>query len=264
MRTLIFALFLATAPLACGAQSVSDVVRLELLPGWREADGSHVAGLRISLAPGWKTYWRSPGEAGVPPSFDWSGSRNVVSATPHFPVPDVFHVNGMRTIGYKDSVVLPIVLRPGRVGQPIALRGRIELGVCETICIPFRARVEATLPAGSTAVGPEIRAALADAPMSASQARLRSIDCRIEPISDGLRLTATLEMPAVGSDEAAVIEIGNPNIWVSEVDTRRSGDQLTASADLVPPQGAPFALDRSSLRFTVLAGGSAVEVNGCG
>ncbi len=264
MRTLVTALLLALAPLAVEAQPASDVVKLELLPGWRQADGTHVAGLRISMAPGWKTYWRAPGEAGIPPSFDWSGSRNVASATPHFPVPDVFSIGGIRTIGYKDSVVLPIALQPSRPGEPISLRANVELGVCESVCIPIRAQITATLNAGSTDGATEIRKALADAPMSPSRAGLRGIDCRIEPISDGLRLTATFRMPAFGSEEAAVIELGDPKIWVSEVEARRDGGRLTAAADLVPPSGAPFALDRSSLRFTVLAGGRAVEMNGCG
>jgi DsbC/DsbD-like thiol-disulfide interchange protein len=241
------------------------VVQLELLPGWRQADGTHMAGLRITLAPGWKTYWRAPGEAGVPPTFDWSRSSNLAGARTQFPVPDVFSLNGVRTIGYRDSVVLPIALRPRNDGQAIALRGKVGLGVCETICIPFEARIEATLPAGGAGAGTaEIRAALADVPLSKSAAGVRGVSCRVEPIRDGLRLTATMQMPPLGRDEAAVIEAGDPSIWVSEVATRREGGALTATADLVPPQGAPFALDRSSLRFTVLADGRAAELNGCG
>ena len=178
-------------------------------------------------------------------------------------MPGVFRVNGMRTIGYRDGVVLPIALKPRDAAAPIALRGRVDLGVCETICIPFQARIEATLPAGGGAGAAEIRAALADAPLSAAEAGVRAVTCRIEPIADGLRLTATMEMPALGRDEAAVIELADPTIWVSEAEARRQGGTLTATADLVPPQGTPFALDRSSLRFTVLADGRAVEVRGC-
>lgn len=256
-------LLTASAGLAA-AQSVADVVRLDLLPGWRQADGTHMAGLRITLQPGWKTYWRSPGEAGIPPNFDWSGSSNLAGARAHYPVPQVFHVNGMRTIGYKDSVVLPIALRPREGGDAIVLRGRVELGVCESICIPFEARIEATLPAGAESGAAEIRAALSNVPLSAGQAGVRSVSCSIEPVPDGLRLTATFDMPALGRDEAAVIETSNPAIWVSEAQSLRNGGTLTAVADLVPPQGAPFALDRSSLRFTVLANGRAAEVQGCG
>lgn len=264
MRTFLAAIILAATVGAATAQSAADVVRLELLPGWRQSDGTHVAGLRIALAPGWKTYWRAPGDAGIPPSFDWSGSSNLAGAQPHFPVPEVFLQNGMRTIGYEDGVVLPITLRPREDGKPIALRGRIGLGVCETVCIPFEARIEATLPVGPGSGAAEIKAALADVPLSAAQAQVRGVGCRIDPIRDGLRLTATMQMPALGSQESAVIEPADASIWVSQVETRRQGGTLTATADLVPPHGAPFALDRSSLRFTVLADGRATEMQGCG
>ena len=263
MRMLLTVLLFAASAGAAAGQSAADVVRLELLPGWRQADGTHMAGLRISLAPGWKTYWRAPGEAGIPPSFDWSGSDNLAAARTHYPTPEVFSVRGVRTIGYEDGVVLPIALRPTDRGEAIALRGHVELGVCESVCIPFEARIEAVLPAaGSTGAG-AIRAALSDAPLSAAQAGARGVDCRLEPIGDGLRLTATLDMPPLGGDEAAIVELSDSTIWVSEVEARRQGDTLTAVADLVPPQGAPFALDRSSLRFTVLADGRAVEISGC-
>lgn len=257
---LVLALLLATP---VSAQSVADVVRLELLPGWRQADGTHMAGLRITLAPGWKTYWRAPGEAGIPPSFDWSRSRNLAGARTHFPVPEVFRINGFRTIGYKDGVVLPLALRPVDAGQAIILTGRVELGVCESVCIPFEARLEATLPPGEGTGTTAIRAALSDVPLSSAQAGVRSVSCALRPIADGLRLTATVEMPALGRDEATVIELADPAIWVSEVKAERRGGRLTATADLVPPAGAPFALDRSSLRFTVLADGRAVEMRGC-
>lgn len=264
MRTLIAALFLALSAAAAAAQSVADVVRLELLTGWRQADGTHMAGLRIALAPGWKTYWRAPGEAGIPPSFDWSGSANLAGAQAHFPAPEIFTLNGIRSIGYRDGVVLPLALRPREAGEAIALSGTVELGVCESVCIPFEARIEASLPAGTGTGAAEIRAALAEAPLSAAEAGVRGVSCRVEPIRDGLRLTATVEMPALGRDEAAVIEAGDPSIWVSEVETRRQGGALRAAADLVPPQGTPFALDRSSLRITVLGGGRAAELRGCG
>ena len=71
--------------------------------GWQMQNGHHMAGLSLQLAPDWKTYWRAPGEAGIPPLFDWSGSTNVQSVRVHWPSPVVFHLNGMQTIGYHDG-----------------------------------------------------------------------------------------------------------------------------------------------------------------
>lgn len=263
MRTLLsLVLFFATAG-GTMAQSPSDAARLELLHGWRQADGVHIAGLRITLAPGWKTYWRSPGEAGIPPAFDWSGSSNLAGARTSFPVPEVFHLDGLQAIGYRDSVVFPLALRPRDAGKPISLRGRVALGVCETICIPFEARITATLSPGETSGQTAIRAALSDAPMTAAQAGVRKVSCHLEPIRDGLRITASLSLPPLGRDEVTAIELADPSIWVSQVETTRQGGTLTATADLVPASGEPFALDRSSLRFTVLSDGRAAEVHGC-
>ncbi|WP_436784953.1 protein-disulfide reductase DsbD domain-containing protein, partial [Streptomyces sp. URMC 126] len=68
----------------------------------------------------WKTYWRSPGDSGVPPQFDWSGAANVAQATPLWPRPEVIESGGERTLGYHDRLVLPIALTPAAPGQPMA------------------------------------------------------------------------------------------------------------------------------------------------
>jgi DsbC/DsbD-like thiol-disulfide interchange protein len=222
-----------------------------------------MAGLRITLAPGWKTYWRAPGEAGIPPSFDWSTSENLALASTHFPTPDVFEINGMRTIGYGGSVVLPLAFRPADAGGAIALRGSVSLGVCETICIPFSARIAADLVPGTDRGEREIRAALAQAPRSAAEAGVDGVGCRVEPIADGLRLTALIDMPSLGRDEIAVFEAGDPDLWISGAEVRRTGGTLVAAADLVAPHGGPFVLDRSAVRVTVLADGHGVEIEGC-
>jgi hypothetical protein len=76
-------------------------------------------------------------------------------------------------------------------------------------------------------------------------------------------MTTRITMPTLGQNEAVVVEPADGAIWVSQSDTRRSGATLTATTDLVPPAGAPFALDRSTLRITVVGPQGAVEVTGC-
>ena len=88
----ITALFLAAAPVS--AQMPDTLAEAEIAPGWREGN-THVAGLTIRLAPGWKTYWRAPGDAGIPPGFNWSGSSNVAGVRVQFPVPSVFTQSGI-------------------------------------------------------------------------------------------------------------------------------------------------------------------------
>jgi hypothetical protein len=72
-----------------------------------------------------------------------------------------------------------------------------------------------------------------------------------------------VHMPALGPDEAAVVEVGDPSIWVSEPVTHRAGGVLHATAEMVPPNGRPFAIDRSAIRITVLAGETGVDIRGC-
>ena len=246
------------------AQTLPDVVaEADVLPGWRTEQGTHMAGLRIRMAPGWKTYWRAPGDAGIPPQFGWAGSENIGSVRISWPVPEVFDQNGMRSIGYSGQVILPMEVTPDAAGASITLSAQIDIGVCEIVCIPMTLDVAQVLPPDSVRPDPAIRAALADRPLSRDEASVSDVECRIEPIKDGLRLTARIDMPSMGSGEAAVVELTDRPVWVAETETRRDGARLYAVTDLVPEEAQPFVLNRSALRFTVLSSGGAVDIRGC-
>ncbi len=261
----VFALCGATlfgAPRPVHAMSQDEMLQAALLPGWRMDDGHHMAGLSLQLASGWKTYWRSPGEAGIPPVFDWAGSQNVKSVRVHWPSPVVFHTNGMQTVGYKGGVVLPLEVVPVDPAKPVHLQARVDMGICKDICMPAMIEVSQDLPALG-AGDASIQTALKARPETAGQARVQAVSCAVEPIADGLRLTATLRMPSRGADEAVVVEPADRAVWVSEAAIRRDAGVLTAVVEMVGPTGAPFGLDRSALRLTVLGNGRAVEVVGC-
>ena len=245
-----------------GAQIPDSVATLEVRPGWRDAGGTHIAGLDIALAPGWKTYWRSPGDGGIPPRLMLEPTGNIRSVRIAWPVPEVFHQNGLRSVGYTDGVILPLAISTLDGAAPVTLSGRIEIGVCEEICIPVAFPVNIELPA-SGASDPAIRAALADRPMSAADAGMGDITCQATPISDGLRISARIQLPQIAETEDTVFELAGQEIWISQAETTRSGSALTATADMVPPDGKPFALDRSAVRITVIGGGRAVDIPGC-
>jgi DsbC/DsbD-like thiol-disulfide interchange protein len=259
---LALSVLIASGPAHAGGSGPGEVAEIDILPGWRLADGRHMAAIRIRLADGWKTYWRAPGDAGIPPEFDWSGSRNLEGVEYHWPVPEVFDLNGMRTIGYTHELILPIELEPRRAGKAITLKGSINLGVCRDVCMPMQARVSARLGV-ATGADRVIARALDQRPDTATEAGLGRISCDLTPIDDGLRLTAELALPLVGPDEVAVIETADASVWVSEAMIARSGGLLTATADLVPPAGVPFMVDRSGVRITILAAGRAVDIRGC-
>src|SRR5262245_23067044 len=104
------------------------------------------SGLEIKLNPGWKTYWRYPGDSGVPPAFDFSKSENVKSATVLFPAPMRFDDGaGGHSIGYKMGVLLPIHVTPKDPAKPVVLKLKLDYAVCEKLCLPADSELALTL-----------------------------------------------------------------------------------------------------------------------
>jgi DsbC/DsbD-like thiol-disulfide interchange protein len=105
------------------------------------------AGVEIRLEKGWHTYWRYPGDAGVPPKFDWSGSENLAAAEMRWPAPERFvDESGTKSIGYHDRVVFPVAIRPADPGLPVKLRLKMDFAVCEKMCVPASAELELEIP----------------------------------------------------------------------------------------------------------------------
>lgn len=259
---------LTTAAILCGTAAFpgdsTGIAQVELRPGWRMPDGSHMAALHIVLEPGWKTYWRAPGDVGIPPALDWSRSDNIASVTTRWPTPDVFFEQGMRSIGYMSEVVIPMQITARRSEAPLKLTGQMQIGICKDICIPASLSFDADLTADVTRPDPMIAAALTDRPYTAAEAGVRSVSCQFEVAEDGgLVLHTRIDMPTAGGVEHVVVEAGNPMIWVAEPDSRRDGAVLKSSTRMVHVDGRSFILDRSALRFTVIGATRAVDISGC-
>jgi DsbC/DsbD-like thiol-disulfide interchange protein len=259
LRVLSVALLLGlAAPLA--AQIPAEIVSLEVLPGWRPAEGRHLAALHLRLAPGWKTYWRDPGEVGLAPLFDFAGSEGVSAAAPVWPVPEVFNQGSYRFFGYAEAVTIPLDLAVG--SGPARLAGTAEIGVCRDVCVPVTLAFAADLPAGG-APDPRIAAALTDRPLSAEEAGAAAV-CAVRPAGEALDLTLRLTLAPLGPEEAVAVETADPALRLTPAVARREGDTLIARLSAEAVAGGPAALDRSALTITVLAGGHAVEISGCG
>ncbi|WP_010140136.1 protein-disulfide reductase DsbD domain-containing protein [Oceanicola sp. S124] len=253
-------LSLVAGPLA--ANPYDDVVSARVLPGWRGADGAHVAGLELVLEDGWKTYWRVPGSAGIPPVFNWAGSDNLSDVEIVWPRPDVFDQGGLRSYGYHDRVILPLRIAPKTPGAPIALRADVFLGVCKNVCVPLEISFAAELPAEG-AHDPRVAAALAGRPYTEREGKVRTAVCHVSPDPKGMRIQARLQMPSAGGREVAVIETPWPEMMVSDSVTRRDGGMLIADALIHAPMSGAMHLDRSALTITVLGQSYAVEIQGC-
>jgi len=117
----------------------------------------YIGGLEIELDHGWKTYWRLPGDAGIPPQFDWSGSKNLKSVEVLWPAPHRFLDAGGEAIGYKDRVIFPLRIAPENPDAPVTLNLSLFFGVCQDICIPGSGELTATSgrsdPAAASLIG---------------------------------------------------------------------------------------------------------------
>jgi DsbC/DsbD-like thiol-disulfide interchange protein len=135
--------------------------RARLIAG---ADG--LAGLEIALAPGAITYWRDPGDSGLPPTLDFAASENVEAVEPAFPAPKrMREADGGEAFGYDGDVIFPLRVKLRDAAKPATLALQADFAVCEKVCLPAKARLKLTLPpAGASPYAGAIDAALASVP----------------------------------------------------------------------------------------------------
>lgn len=139
---------IAAIPLVATATAarseIPEPFKVSLITGVQEG-GVWQAGILVELEPDWRTYWRMPGDSGIPPQFDWAGSQNAAAIEVGFPVPRRFNDAGSETIGYHDRVVFPVVVKPEKLDAGVSLKLGMFFAVCKDICIPAKAKVEAAL-----------------------------------------------------------------------------------------------------------------------
>jgi suppressor for copper-sensitivity B len=152
---LILAAPLARADPGASAWFTTDQgqVRLVAAQAFVGDDAAIELGLEFRLAPHWKIYWRSPGDAGYPPHLDWAGSTNLAAAVVAWPAPQRFSVLGLETVGYEGTIVLPIHARAARAGQPLQAHLALDYLTCKEICIPYKTTLSLDLPAAAGTAG---------------------------------------------------------------------------------------------------------------
>jgi DsbC/DsbD-like thiol-disulfide interchange protein len=142
---LLLAAFLPAPALAAHSEwteADQSRLRLLLLPG---QDGTVSGGIEIEIDPGWHTYWKNPGDTGVAPLFDFSGSENVASVAVRYPVPERAEDAGGTSLIYTDDVVLPLAVTPRDAAKPLTLKVSARFGICSEVCIPTAAEAAITL-----------------------------------------------------------------------------------------------------------------------
>jgi DsbC/DsbD-like thiol-disulfide interchange protein len=127
-----------------------------------------LGGIEFELQDGWKTYWRTPGDSGVPPRIDFSKSDNVESVTPLFPAPMKFSDGaGGVSYGYQKHLVLPLRIIPKSTDKPVTLRATIDYAICERLCLPVDASLELGFAEAVSAMDAELATALNTVPKPA-------------------------------------------------------------------------------------------------
>ena len=220
------------------------------------------AGLDIKLAPGWKTYWRYPGDSGVPPQFDFSASANVKSVQVLWPAPERMADGGGQSIGYHDRVIMPLRVVLKDPNQPAQLDLKLSYAVCEKLCVPAEATAQLSLRPAVSAL---------DASLAAAEARV--------PRPAKIGGTAPVAVRAVRREDASprprvIVDVAAPA--GVPVDLFVEGPTPQWALPLPEPKGSPapgsrrftFELDGlpagaqpkgAELTFTLVAGSEAIE-----
>lgn len=216
--------------------------------------------LEFRFAPGWHGYWRTPGEAGLPPTLDWVGSQNLMAATLRFPAPVRTVLLGIETFAYKQSALLPIEAKLLDPQQPLPLILGVDYLACAEICVPYRADLALTLPAGPGGPAPEaarIAEGLALLPVSAEAA---GVTVQAATLHDStLRLTLGFAEALTGPERAGLdlfLE-GPASLTAPRPQVGGGGREVTLE---VPVKGAsPAEILAAGLTATLVAGERRVE-----
>lgn len=241
---------------------------VRLLDGGAGEDPAHrLAGLEIRLDPHFKTYWRTPGDSGLPPVFDWSGSQNVRSVDVAWPAPTRFEDSAGSSIGYKDRLVLPLTVTPEDPAKPVTLDLRMDYAVCEQVCIPAHAEPRLALGTARLSTPQASRVAEALAAVPARQALsvtavpgIRSV----APAKDGTLLTVVAQVP----ETKGLVDIftEGPDGWTFSaplavgVEALPGGGHRLTYKVKVDSRPAGGTLAGLPLTLTMVAGEDALEV----
>jgi len=234
---------------------------IRLIAGSNKSGASPLrAGIEIKLQPGWKTYWRYPGDSGVPPRFDFGGSENLARAKVLYPAPHLFTDDAGNSLGYKDSVIFPVQVTARQQGKQVTLRLKIDYAVCEKLCIPAEGRAELTIGVGDSANDAALTAAQAQVPKPALAS---DIGLTAQRVSTGPKPLVYVDLAAPAGKPVELFVEGPNAEWALPVPQPAQGAppghrHFGFELDGLPPGVNPKG--NFELTFTVVEGTRALEV----
>jgi DsbC/DsbD-like thiol-disulfide interchange protein len=234
---------------------------LRLLAGSRSG-AVLLGGVAIQLQPGWHTYWRYPGDSGVPPRFDFSKSDNVEAVTVLWPAPQKFDDGaGGTALGYKQQIVLPLRIVAKNADKPVTLRADINYAVCDKLCIPVDATAELAFASVASTEDGNLSEALNSVPKPANIGDPNPLTIR-DVKRDG-KANVLVDVSAPDGKDVSLFAEGPTPDWALPVPklvesslpgTKRFAFEL----DGLPPGASP---DGAVLKLTLVGGDKAYEFN---
>ena len=234
---------------------------LRLLAGSRSGSVL-LGGIAIQLEPGWKTYWRNPGDSGVPPRFDFSKSDNVEAVTILWPAPTKFDDGaGGFSLGYKKQVVLPLRIVAKSADKPVTLRADITYGVCDKLCIPVEATSELTFSSVASTEDGGLATALDAVPKPANIGDPNPLTIRDVKRDGDKKVLVDVSAPA-GAEVNLFVEGPTPD-WALPIPEPVSPGppgvkRFAFDLEGLPPGAKP---EGAALKFTLTGGERAYEFN---
>jgi DsbC/DsbD-like thiol-disulfide interchange protein len=212
------------------------------------------AGVEFRMDPGWHTYWRYPGDSGVPPRFDFYGSDNLRAAKVLYPAPHAFTDESGTSIGYLDHVIFPVEVTPLDPKKPVNLKVTVNYAVCQKLCVPAEANLVLTL-GDKSGFDERLVKAIADVPKTVTP---QQAGLTLHRTTDGAK--PAVEFEVAGATKETQIFVEGPTAeWALPIPKPVSGadGRYSFVLDGLPPGTDPKApLD---LTFTIVGAGKAMQ-----
>jgi DsbC/DsbD-like thiol-disulfide interchange protein len=221
-----------------------------------------LGGVAFQLQPGWKTYWRTPGDSGVPPRFDFSKSENIEAVTILWPAPTKFDDGaGGHSMGYHNQIVLPLRIVAKNADKPVTLRAYISYAVCDKLCIPVEANAELAFASVASTEDSALFAALDTVPKPANIGDPNPLTIR--DVKREGKSTVLVDVAAPDAREVSLFVEGPTPDWGLPVPNLLEHSppgvkRFAFELDGLPPGADP---EGAALKLTLVGGDRAYEFN---
>jgi DsbC/DsbD-like thiol-disulfide interchange protein len=221
-----------------------------------------LGGIAFQLQQGWKTYWRTPGDSGVPPRFDFSKSENIEAVTILWPAPTKFDDGaGGHSLGYHNQIVLPLRIVAKNADKPVTLRADVSYAVCDKLCIPVEANAELAFTSVASTEDGALSSALDTVPKPANVGDPNPLTIR--DVKREGKTTVLVDVSSPDAREVSLFVEGPTPDWGLPVPNLLERGppgvkRFAFELDGLPPGAHP---EGAALKLTLVGGDRAYEFN---